>query len=57
MTKCISNSYIFPTQNGKKIVANFNGGLISSDGGSIWLKMIDDKIGLLTEVSKKMTDS
>ncbi len=56
MTKCTSNSYIFPAQKGKKVVADFSGGSISSDGGAILLREIDKKLNLLASVAKVIPD-
>ena len=40
----------------RKIVANFNGGDITSDGGILLVKQIDNKIGLTRKISKVRKD-
>ena len=40
----------------RKIVANFKGGDITSDGGILLVKQIDNKIGLTRKISKVIKD-
>lgn len=56
MKKFTSNSYVFPSQKGKKVVGCFNGGSISSDGGAILLKQADRNLNLLSSVAKVLPD-
>ena len=36
----------FSKQKGKEIIANFDGGLITSDGGIVWIAELDKKLGI-----------
>lgn len=56
MKKFTPNSYIFPSQKGKKVIGCFNGGSISSDGGAILLREADRSLNLLASVAKVLPD-
>lgn len=47
---------LFPSVRGKEIVADFDGGRISSDAGLLLLKQIDEKLGLTAGFSACITD-
>ncbi|WP_042712735.1 transposase, partial [Crocosphaera watsonii] len=36
----------FSKQKGKEIIANFDGGLITSDAGIVWIAELDKKLGI-----------
>ncbi len=36
----------FSKQKGKEIIANFDGGLITSDAGIFWIAELDKKLGI-----------
>ena len=40
----------FSKQKGKEIIANFDGGLITSDAGIVWIAELDKKTGNYREV-------
>ena len=56
MKRFTPNSYIFTAQNSKKILARFNGGSISNDGGAILLREVDKKLNLLAQVTNVIPD-
>ncbi len=57
MTKCTKFSIQFPALKSKKIVANFQGGSISSDGGVLLLRHIDHKLGLVHSIAQNFSDT
>lgn len=56
MTKCTTNSLSFPALKKHKIELNFEGGCVSSDGGVLLLRQMDDRIKLTEQVAKIMPD-
>lgn len=46
----------FPSVSGKKVEIDFNGGHVSSLGGSVLLRQIDDKIGLTSNLRRSLVD-
>lgn len=55
MTKCISSNCIFQGQKSRKIEFNFDGGDISSDGGLLFIKEFDRKLGLTRRAGKLLS--
>ena len=51
------NHGFFVTSRQKKILADFTGGDISSDGGALLLREVDRRLGLLEAVNKVLVDS
>jgi hypothetical protein len=51
MTECSELRFAFATEGRREIVAEFNGGAISSDGGAVLLGETDQKINLLPRFS------
>ena len=47
----------FPSIRGKPVLAQFNGGQLSSDAGILALKKIDDNLGLTSSLSQCIVDS
>ncbi|WP_185332925.1 transposase, partial [Acetobacter pasteurianus] len=45
-TECSAGAYEFPASCGRRVVARFDGGRMSSDGGVILVKQADDIRGL-----------
>lgn len=45
-TECSAGAYEFPASCGRRVVARFDGGCMSSDGGVILVKQADDILGL-----------
>jgi len=56
MTNCTKFPIIFPSIKNKKIVGNFKGGEVTSDGGILLLRSIDKKIGLTKSIAKHIPD-
>jgi hypothetical protein len=49
-------SVLFPPLKGKKIEVNFNGGHVSSDGGALLLREIDNQLNLTNEAASYIED-
>ena len=47
MTECTQSSFGFEAHDSREIVARFDGGTISSDGGSLLLRQTDQRLNLL----------
>jgi len=56
MTECIRDRFEFATAGTRELVAEFSGGTISSDGGSVLLKETDGRLKLLTRFSQCFLD-
>lgn len=57
MTNCKKFPIQFPPLKSKKVLANFQGGSISSDGGVLLLNLIDRKLRLSQAISASFSDS
>ncbi len=55
-THCISNQYGFEGLEGRKVVAAFDGGAITSDAGALLLRHTDKAIGLFDRVAACFAD-
>ena len=51
MTQCSEQQFQFSSGNSREVVAAFNGGTITSDGGSILLQETDKKMKLVSRFS------
>ena len=56
MTQCNPEPIQFPRCKRRKVEVDFNGGSVTSDGGSLHLQQADQKLGLLREVAKHLPD-
>jgi hypothetical protein len=56
MTECTELRFAFATEGRREIVAEFNGGTISSDGGALLLRETDQKMNLLVRFSQCFLD-
>jgi hypothetical protein len=56
MTECNGLPLLFTSLDRKKLVADFNGGDITSDGGLPLLREIDRKIGLIDAINQALHD-
>ena len=56
MTECIQDRFEFATRGSREIVAEFNGGTISSDGGGLLLQETDARLNLLSRFSQCFLD-
>ena len=56
MTECIQSSFGFEACGSRQIVARFDGGTISSDGGALLLRQTDKRLNLLPRLAKCFLD-
>jgi hypothetical protein len=56
MTDCNTKSIRFSSLNSKKIVADFNGGHLTSDAGGLLLREVDRKLGLTRQLAACIPD-
>jgi hypothetical protein len=56
MTNCDPRNINFSPLNSKKVIANFNGGAIGSDGGLLLLRETDKQIRLTKKISQVFSD-
>jgi hypothetical protein len=56
MTECIQSGFGFEACGGREIVARFNGGTISSDGGALLLRQTDKRLNLLPRLAECFLD-
>jgi hypothetical protein len=55
-TECISDRYDFEGFDGRRVVAAFDGGVITTDGGALLLRHTDRAIGLFERVASCFVD-
>ena len=56
MTQCTQSSFDFKAHYARDVVARFDGGTISSDGGSLLLRQTDQRLNLLARFSHCFLD-
>ena len=56
MTQCTQSSFEFKAHYGRDVVARFDGGTISSDGGSLLLRQTEERLNLLVRFSRCFLD-
>jgi len=56
MTECIQSSFGFKAFGKREIVARFDGGTISSDGGAVLLRQTDQRLNLLPRLAECFLD-
>jgi hypothetical protein len=56
MTECIESSFGFEASGRREIVARFDGGTISSDGGAFLLRQTDQRLNLLPRLAECFLD-
>ena len=56
MTDCTPTPLLFATPNRRKIVADFNGGDITSDAGLLLLRQVEQNIGLIDKFNEAIAD-
>jgi hypothetical protein len=56
MTECTQESFEFPAVKRRQIEARFSGGDITSDGGLLLLRQVDQQLGLLEAVNERLLD-
>lgn len=57
MTECNTTPLQFPSCKRRRVEAEFRGGSISSDGGSLLLRDLDKRLGLVHTVARHLEDS
>ncbi len=55
-TECTQNSFSFHWQKGREVVARFDGGVITSDGGSVLLREVEARTGIARQFAACFTD-
>jgi hypothetical protein len=55
MTKCTIPSASFPRCKGRQIIARFDGGDVTSDGGILLLRQLDREMGLTRAVARRLS--
>ena len=56
MTECTSKSLQFSSLSRKKILADFEGGRLTSDGGALLLREANGRTGLIDALAACITD-
>jgi hypothetical protein len=56
MTQCTQSSFEFKAHGWREVVARFDGGAISSDGGSVLLRETDQRLNLLPRLAECFLD-
>jgi len=56
MTECKQEIFEFQGQFGRKITADFSGGYLSSDGGAVFVRGMDQKLGLIGRLAECFED-
>ena len=56
MTQCTQSSFEFKAHGSREVVARFDGGAISSDGGSVLLRETDQRLNLLPRLAECFLD-
>jgi len=57
VTNCTQESFAFPACKRRRVEANFDGGDITSDGGVLLLRQVDQRLGLSAAVASALDDS
>jgi len=57
MTECIQEPFGFTEHFSRRVDASFSGGQVSSEGGSLLLREVDRKIGLIDRLANCFTDT
>ena len=55
-TQCSGPSFLFPTKISRQVVARFDGGAISSEGGGLLLPQVERVTGIITRFAACFTD-
>jgi hypothetical protein len=56
MTECSQSSFGFEALGAREIVARFDGGAISSDGGALLLRQTDRRLNLVPRLAECFLD-
>jgi hypothetical protein len=55
-TECNGQTYLFPAEISRQIVARFDGGTITSDAGGLLLQQVERQRGVLRQFAACFTD-
>ncbi len=55
-TKYLANQFNFGSIKGRKVIADFTGGIITSDAGIIWLAELDRKLKITSRFAECFQD-
>lgn len=55
-TECTQNSFAFHWENRREVVARFDGGVITSDGGGVLLREVEKRTGIAQQFAACFTD-
>jgi hypothetical protein len=55
-TQCNGQSFLFPVENSRQIVAKFDGGAITSDAGGLLLQQVERAAGIIRQFARCFTD-
>jgi hypothetical protein len=56
MTDCNAQAMLFQALGLRQVVADFSGGTLSSDGGALFLRQVDNNLGLTLELARCFED-
>ena len=56
MTDCSSDRLSFPACRGRRVEADFDGGAVTSNGGTLLLRQADRRLGLMAAVARRLGD-
>src|SRR4029450_7936112 len=56
MTECKQEVFEFQVHGSRKVTADFSGGYLSSDGGAVFLRGVDLKMGLIERLAGCFSD-
>jgi len=56
MTKCTTPTATFPRCKGRQVIARFDGGDVTSDGGILLLRQLDREMGLTRAIARRLSD-
>ena len=55
-TECVVKRYQFQALERREILADFNGGTITSDGGGLLLRGVEKQTNILSRFAQRFTD-
>jgi hypothetical protein len=55
-TECTQRSFVFHRVGGREVVARFDGGPISSDGGLLLLRQVEERTGIIAQLAACFAD-
>ena len=55
-TECIKREYEFQALDRRKVVGKFDGGMITTDGGGLLLREVEERFGIIGRFAECFTD-